>query len=154
MWFVTWLACGGEAVPTEPPPAPAAAPVADPHASHSTHMAQMAAMRDTLRAELGDAYDAPVPGLDAANGETGKVLYAAHCLTCHGASGKGDGAGGVGLSPAPSDLTDAFHSRYYSDAGRVRVIQKGSAGTAMVGFEGVLDGRQILDVYAYVRTFR
>lgn len=124
------------------------------HHGGSDHMAQMAATREALRKELGAAYDEPVAGLDAADMTKGKATYDATCASCHGATGKGDGAAGAGSNPPPADFTDAFHARYYSDAGRVRIIQKGSPGTTMVGFEGTLDAQQILDVYAYVRSLR
>lgn len=117
-------------------------------------MAQMAATRDRLRADLGPAYDQPVPGLDQADHARGAAAYEQHCASCHGSTGKGDGPAGEGLSPSAADFTEAFHSRYYSDAGRVRIIEKGSPGTAMVGFEAQLDRQQILDVYAHVRMFR
>jgi mono/diheme cytochrome c family protein len=124
------------------------------HAGGSDHMAKMAATRDGLRASLGPAYDAPVPGLDAADPNRGKLVYETHCASCHGPGGKGDGEAGKGLNPTPGDFTDAFHARYYSDAGRVEIVKKGAQDTAMAGFEGVLTGEQILDVYAYVRGMR
>jgi high-affinity iron transporter len=117
-------------------------------------MAQMAATRERLRTELGEAYDQPVPGLDAADPVRGKAIYDQACASCHGAAGKGDGPAGAGLTPPPADFTDAFHARYYSDAGRVRIIEGGSPETSMAGFAGQLDRAQILDVYAYVATFR
>jgi mono/diheme cytochrome c family protein len=124
------------------------------HGSHSEHMKQMAATRERLRQELGAAYDAPVPGLDAADAAAGKAVYDQSCAGCHGATGKGDGEAGKALNPPPSDMTDAFHARYYSDAGRVHVVRKGSPGTSMAGFEGALSEEQILAVYKYVAGFR
>lgn len=163
--FPLWLwACGGTPPVTPPPPpppvapAPAPAPHADPHAdhhgSHATHMLDMARTRDALRDVLGAAYDQPVPGLDAADAAAGKQIYAEKCAACHGAEGKGDGPVGTTTSPPASDLTDAFHARFYSDAGRVHLIRNGSPGTAMAGFTGQLTDRQILDVYAHVRALR
>lgn len=35
----------------------------------------------------------------------GKALFLAHCASCHGATGRGDGAAGTGLTPPPADLT-------------------------------------------------
>jgi putative copper resistance protein D len=35
----------------------------------------------------------------------GAALYAAHCATCHGPGGKGDGPGGAALPKHPADLT-------------------------------------------------
>ena len=124
------------------------------HAGGSDHMAAMARTREQLRVELGAAYDQPVAGLDAADATRGKALYDQHCASCHGADGKGDGPAAAGLNPPPADFTDAFHSRFYSDAGRVRIIQRGSPGTAMSGFEGTIDAQGILDVYRHVESLR
>jgi mono/diheme cytochrome c family protein len=131
---------------------------ADPHAGHGggggDHMGAMEATRERLRATLGAAYDAPVAGLDGADIERGSTLFATHCATCHGANGKGDGPAAPGLLPPPANFTDAFHARYYSDAGRVEIIREGSPGTAMSPFKSVLNPQGVLDVYAYVRTLR
>jgi mono/diheme cytochrome c family protein len=152
------IACGGsepepaheevhaDAAKTEEPARPA-----DPHAAHGGHMAQMAATREKLRAELGEAYDQPVGAGDPV---AGKAIYEQHCQSCHGPGGKGDGPAAAGLNPTPGDLTDSFHARYYSDAGRVHIIKKGSEGTAMAAFEGTLTEQQILDVYAYIVPMR
>ena len=149
LWLV--MACETVPEPAAPPPPPVAGV---PTEDHAHHMQQMAATRDRLRAELGDDYDRPVPGLDTADASRGKAVYDQVCASCHGTAGKGDGVAAAGLVPAPADFTDAFHARYYSDAGRVRVIEKGSPGTAMVAFEGQLDRAQILDLYSYVASFR
>lgn len=156
-----WLAC---TTPTEPVPQPSHAPTmpaqAAPTGSHEhahtsgDHMQQMAETREQLRTALGEAYDRPVEGLDNANTVNGKLIYDQSCASCHGVAGKGDGVAGAALNPPPADFTDAFHARYYSDAGRVHIIEKGSPGTAMVGFEGQLEHAQILDVYAYIATMR
>lgn len=145
---------------TAPPPAPvpppevAPAPQVAAHLSHSDHMMAMAATRDRLRAELGANYDQPVAGLDAADPARGKALFDDKCASCHGATGKGDGPAAAALNPPPADFTDAFHARYYADAARVLIIANGIQDTAMVGVGGELDASQILDVYAYVRSFR
>jgi len=154
-------ACGGSTAPAEAPrPADHGAPAA-PAVDHAAmghrapdHMVKMAATRDALRAELKEAYDAPVAGLDSADRTKGKALFDEHCVSCHGATGKGDGPGAAGLEPIPSDFTDTFHAKYYSDAGRLQLVRKGSPGTAMAGFEGKLSEPQLLEVYAYVRTLR
>ncbi len=159
MLLLSLFACGAEA-PTPDPHAGHAAEVAPAspapslHASHSDHMKMMAATRERLRAELGPAYDAPVPGLAAADAGAGRATFEQQCASCHGATGKGDGPAGKDLNPPPSDMTDAFHARYYSDAGRVQVIRRGSPGTAMAGFEGALSEEQIVQVYAFVASLR
>lgn len=124
------------------------------HGAGSAHMADMIAHRDALRSELGEAYDAPVPGLDQADAERGRAVYAQQCATCHGPEGKGDGPMGKMLKPPAADFTDAFHARFYSDAARVHIIRNGIPKTGMTGFQSVLTPEQVLDVYAYVRTLR
>lgn len=170
------VACGDAASPTAVAPKPAAeAPAGHDHSKmghdappstgaapdhaamgHSApdHMAKMAATRDALRAELKEAYDAPVAGLDVADRVVGKAMFELHCASCHGAGGKGNGPAAAGMQPVPSDFTDGFHARYYSDAGRIHIMRKGSPDTAMAGFEGTLSAQQLLEVYAYVRTLR
>ena len=146
MLALVLFACGS-AVPAAPD---------DPShgTSHADHMAMMATLRDSLRSQLGGAYDAPVPGLDVADKGAGKVLYEANCMACHGGTGHGDGPAGAGLPTSPADFSDPFHARYYSDAGRVTIIHKGHLEQGMPAFEGSLTDDQIVSVYAYVRTFR
>lgn len=117
-------------------------------------MSQMAETRARLRTELGEAYDQPVPELSSADAARGKTIYDQHCASCHGSTGKGDGAAAADLHPGPADFTDPFHARYYSDAARIRIIEQGSPGTAMAGFGAELDRQQILDVYAHVASLR
>ena len=44
------------------------------------------------------------PGGNVANG---KKLAETNCITCHGASGKGDGVAAAALTPKPADWTSA-----------------------------------------------
>lgn len=143
-----------EAPPPRHPPVPHGHD--DPHAAHSAedHLQRAMVYRDRLRRQLGDAYDQPVPGLDEADPARGRALYEQHCARCHGAGGRGDGPDGRALEVPPADFSDPFHSHFFSDAARVHVIEHGMPGTAMPPFVGVLDRQQILDVYAYVRTYR
>ena len=48
----------------------------------------------------------PVPA-DARSTEAGRGLYARHCASCHGDSGRGDGHDGRDLEPEPTDLSTA-----------------------------------------------
>ncbi len=137
-----------------PPGTPANHDHAGAHAPGGGHMADMVATREALRTELGAAYDAPVPGLEGADPTHGRSVYDTACASCHGATGKGDGPAGAGLTPPPADFTDAFHARFYSDAARVHIVRKGIAGTGMAGFEGTLSEKDVLDVYAYVKGLR
>jgi mono/diheme cytochrome c family protein len=154
MLFVFLAACGSGSEAQEGTHAAPEPHQEDAHASHGAHMAEMAKTRDQLRATLGEAYDAPIPGFEAADPAKGKAMYDQACASCHGPAGKGDGPAGAGLNPPAADFTDAFHARYYSDAARLHIIQKGLPGTAMTGFEAQFDQAQLLDLYAYVRQFR
>ena len=44
---------------------------------------------------------------DASATANGMRIYKVLCVICHGAKGKGDGMGGAGLNPKPTDLTTA-----------------------------------------------
>jgi cytochrome c oxidase cbb3-type subunit 2/cytochrome c oxidase cbb3-type subunit I/II len=57
----------------------------------------------------------------------GQRLYAAHCATCHGPTGGGDGPGARYLLPAPTRLSEHEYSRRRL----AEVLWDGVAGTAM-----------------------
>ena len=48
----------------------------------------------------------PLPA-DAKTIEQGKKVAQVNCVSCHGATGKGDGAAAVALNPKPADWTSA-----------------------------------------------
>ena len=141
----------GETSPPAPEPPKEEVPAPDPMVAH---MEKMAKIRDALRAELGEAYDAPVAGLDKADAAKGQVLYDQHCKACHGTAGLGDGPAAAGLTTPPANLTDPFHSRYYSDAGRLLVIRKGLPDVGMPGFGDQIPEPDLLDLYVFVRGLR
>ncbi len=98
----------------------------------------------------------PVLGLaalDPAAVERGSALFAQNCAACHGPGAKGDGPGAAALSRPPADLT-AGHSVPHADADYAYWIENGIAGTDMPAFGGKLDGAQIADVIAYVRSLQ
>lgn len=113
-----------------------------------------AALRDRLQAELGDAYDEPVAGLDSADLENGAALYAMHCQSCHGSDGVGDGPAASGLSVPPSDLTDGVQMGFISDAGFMEVIRSGLTETGMPAYGELIDTTDQVDLYAYTKTLR
>lgn len=80
----------------------------------------------------------------------GKVVFEKHCLSCHGADGKGMGPMGVVLIPPAADYTSES-SRSKSDAELLHTIQEGRPGTAMRSFKRWLSKQEMRDVLAYVR---
>ena len=66
--------------------------------------------------------------------QQGKLLYATHCLACHGSSGRGDGPVSATMNPKPADLAGGRLKRGESLDAVVRPISSGIEGTAMPGF--------------------
>lgn len=46
----------------------------------------------------------PPPAANATSVQHGKTVYIAHCVECHGASGRGDGPASWVLTPRPRDF--------------------------------------------------
>jgi mono/diheme cytochrome c family protein len=82
----------------------------------------------------------------------GAKVFASTCASCHGETGKGDGIAGQSLEPKPKDLTQV--NAMASDGFLFWRISKGSPGTAMIGWSGVLDDEQIWQVIAFIRTLK
>lgn len=80
----------------------------------------------------------------------GKVVFERHCMSCHGADGKGTGPMGPLLIPPAADYTSES-SRLKPDAELLHAIQEGRPGTAMRSFKRWLSKQEMRDVLAYVR---
>ncbi len=78
--------------------------------------------------------------------EAGAGLFALHCASCHGESGRGDGPAGVGLDPAPSDLGDPARMDALSPFTLYSTISFGIEGTGMVGYAPTLSEAERLDL--------
>ncbi len=88
------------------------------------------------------------------NADNGKKLFAAKCVMCHGAAGKGDGAAAASLNPKPRDLTDSAYMKGLSDQHLTDLLKKGGAGVGkspLMPASGLKD-EEIPDVVAYMRT--
>jgi mono/diheme cytochrome c family protein len=115
-------------------------------------MEDMKETREWLESELGDRYDDPVPAATPEQLVTGKQLYGKYCASCHGDAGRGDGPAAAALPLKPSDFTDAEHSTFYSEQGRLYVIRKGVQGTTMPGFESTMSEDDLHAVYNYIES--
>lgn len=81
----------------------------------------------------------------------GKGLFEKHCVTCHGARGKGDGLEIVGAVVA--DLTSATTQRKLS-MDLLKTIHEGRPEKVMPPWKWRFSAQQAKDVLAYVRTLK
>src|SRR3954471_13785395 len=89
----------------------------------------------------------------------GKDVYDAHCVECHGAGGKGDGASAAYLVPRPRDLTSGKYKIRTTESGTmptdddlIATVRRGLYGTAMPGWDRILGDAEIADVVQYIKS--
>jgi high-affinity iron transporter len=80
------------------------------------------------------AYPVPLAPEAAPDLARGARLYAQHCASCHGASGRADTDMARRLDPPPIAFTDRARARDRSLFGLYQVIGQGLEGTAMTSF--------------------
>lgn len=79
----------------------------------------------------------------------GQRVYAANCVQCHGASGRGDGSAAAQLSIAPTNF-----ARQRPTLGQsLRALRNGIEGTRMGVWTGRLNEAELVAVANYVRGF-
>lgn len=95
--------------------------------------------------------------VDEASIAAGAKSYANYCVTCHGASGHGDGPAGVALKPRPRDFSSPKNFKSKNDGELFEVVARGGASEKMSplmpAWSGTLNKTQIWQVIAYVRSF-
>jgi cytochrome c553 len=93
----------------------------------------------------------------AADMAAAKDNYNTFCVKCHGATGKGDGAGAAALSTHPRDFTDCAKMSKISDDTLFKVIKDGGASVGlspdMQAWSSGFEDGEIHDLVAFVRTF-
>ncbi len=82
----------------------------------------------------------------------GASLYAVNCVSCHGASGKGDGPVGIALNPRPADLTQHARPGAHTDAQLYEWITSGVPGTRMPAFKSTLSDTDRWNLVNFIRT--
>jgi mono/diheme cytochrome c family protein len=80
--------------------------------------------------------------------ESGRRVYAANCVQCHGQEGGGDGSAAGELAIAPTD----FRRQRPSLAQSLRALRNGVEGTRMGSWTGRLSEAELVAVASYVRT--
>ena len=82
---------------------------------------------------------------------SGKKLYKVLCIVCHGAKGKGDGVGGGGLTPRPTNLTTSeFQSQ--TDGAIYWKIAEGRA--PMASYKTLIPENKRWEIINYIRTLK
>lgn len=85
---------------------------------------------DTAKADTAKAADTANAAAKDPAAEA-KALFAARCVLCHGAGGKGDGVGAAGLNPKPRDMTKAEWQKSVTDAHIAKVIIGGGPSVGL-----------------------
>ena len=91
----------------------------------------------------------PVPP-DQTSIDAGRLHFEAHCVSCHGPGGQGDGPLAAGLDPPPLDLT--IHVPLHPDGELYAFIESGIADTAMPAFGETLTVFDIWNLVNYLQT--
>jgi mono/diheme cytochrome c family protein len=88
----------------------------------------------------------------------GKNVYDAHCVECHGDTGRGDGPSAAYLTPHPRDFASAKYKIRSTESGSVptdedlmQSVRQGLYGTAMPAWDRILSDAEIADVAAYIK---
>jgi len=89
---------------------------------------------------------------DDASAKAGKAIWAKHCQSCHGKTGKGDGTKSAELKTHPGDFTQASTQEETDGALFYKTIE---GREDMPSFKKKLpDEEDIWNVINYVRTFK
>ena len=84
--------------------------------------------------------------------KAGKKVFETNCATCHGLTGKGDGAVAAALNPKPRNFVEGKFKYGSDDASLHKTIANGKG--VMPAWKAILKDKQIDDVIAYIRTFK
>ena len=86
----------------------------------------------------------------------GKASFDQICASCHGTSGKGDGAAAAALSPKPRDLTDKKYVSGLKDDYIKKIVKEGGQAVGksplMPPMGSALKDTDIENIIAYVRS--
>ncbi|HEY7254855.1 MAG TPA: CopD family protein [Methylomirabilota bacterium] len=96
-------------------------------------------------------YRRPSVSYQAVSVASGEALYRAHCATCHGPGGRGDGPGGAGLPKPPADLT-AAHAAQHTVGDMFWWLTHGIPAAGMPSFGSVLSEEDRWDLINFIRT--
>lgn len=95
-----------------------------------------------LRAQVITAYGVTVAPKEVPDLTVGNTLYIAHCATCHGPNGQGDGPQAKGMEPPPRDFSDTSAMGVRSIFGLYNTISLGVEGTQMLAYSGFTESER------------
>jgi len=98
-----------------------------------------------------DTYRASSVAYQTISVAAGAELFAAHCVSCHGATGHGDGPLARGLRLPPADLT-APHTALHTAGDLFWWLSHGKPPGVMPGFAGQLSEDDRWDLINFLRT--
>lgn len=98
-------------------------------------------------------------GFAQTDAASGKRVYDAHCVECHGPTGKGDGPSAALVTPRPLDFTFGKYKVRSTETGTVPTdedliasVTNGLYGSSMPGWSGILTLEEIRDVVGYIKS--
>lgn len=104
----------------------------------------------------------PAAATTAAASNAGSSAYGMYCVTCHGATGKGDGVAAAGLNPKPADFSagafkyDANGNGTKGDVDDIKaIVHDGAAkhgGSPLMAPWPMLSADQLQAVAEYVKS--
>jgi high-affinity iron transporter len=100
---------------------------------------EITALANALREEVILAYNVAVAPRKVPDLAQASALYTAHCASCHGTTGHGDGPQAASLDPAPRNFHDAAAMDVRSPFGLYNTITLGVEGTSMLAFSGLTE---------------
>ncbi|NOK62580.1 MAG: hypothetical protein GFH27_549333n68 [Chloroflexi bacterium AL-W] len=84
--------------------------------------------------------------------DSGRNTYQNHCVSCHGATGQGDGPQAISLPWQPANLTEHMVIGKHTDGQVFLWVQNGIPNSAMPAFGQDLSEEEIWQLVTYLRT--
>lgn len=103
-------------------------------------------------AQTGEQASVSSPlAFNIANIKRGKQFFTIHCVSCHGADGRGDTEMREFLKTPPADLTDDQWIYGNSDAAIFVIVNEGKVDRDMPAFNEKLNEERIWQVVGYLQ---
>lgn len=106
----------------------------------------------SMRQQIINGYNVQVVPHKQPSLEQAAILYANQCVSCHGATGMGDGPLSIGMEPAPINFNDRERYEQRTLHGLYNTITQGLDGTSMVAYDNLTE-QQRWSLAFYVGQF-